>query len=57
MEEMQAAAPNIYENIKRFRELKNISRQQMAADLDYVPMPDVTTDFIRKNVFSKVVIK
>jgi len=34
MEEMQAAAPNIYENIKRFRELKNISRQQMAADLD-----------------------
>lgn len=34
MEEMQVAAPNIYENIKRFRELKNISRQQMAADLD-----------------------
>jgi phosphate transport system substrate-binding protein len=31
--------------------------KQMAADLDYVPMPDATTDFIRKNVFTKVVTK
>ena len=35
-----------------FKEGKN-----MALELDYVPMPDVTTDFIRKNVFSKVVTK
>jgi phosphate transport system substrate-binding protein len=26
----------------------------MAADLDYVPMPDATTDFIRKNVWTKI---
>ena len=32
-----------------FKEGKN-----MALELDYVPMPDVTTDFIRKNVFTKV---
>jgi len=25
--------------------------------LDYVPMPDATTDFIRKNVFPKVAVK
>ena len=31
--------------------------KKMAEELDYVPMPDVTTDFIRKNVFSKVVTK
>jgi phosphate transport system substrate-binding protein len=31
--------------------------KKMAEDLDYVPMPDSTTDFIRKNVFSKVVTK
>jgi phosphate transport system substrate-binding protein len=31
--------------------------KNMALDLDYVPMPDVTTDFIRKNVFTKVVTK
>jgi phosphate transport system substrate-binding protein len=35
-----------------FKEGKN-----MAIELDYVPMPDSTTDFIRKNVFSKVVTK
>ena len=35
-----------------FKEGKN-----MALELDYVPMPDATTDFIRKNVFSKVVTK
>ena len=35
-----------------FKEGKN-----MALDLDYVPMPDVTTDFIRKNVFTKVATK
>jgi transcriptional regulator with XRE-family HTH domain len=34
MNETTTGSPNIYENIKRFRELKNISRQQMAADLD-----------------------
>jgi len=28
--------------------------KQMAIDLDYVPMPDATTDFIRKNVWTKV---
>ena len=26
----------------------------MATDLDYVPMPDATTDFIRKNVWSQI---
>ncbi|QWE01243.1 phosphate ABC transporter substrate-binding protein PstS [Polynucleobacter sp. JS-Mosq-20-D10] len=31
--------------------------KKMAEELDYVPMPDVTTDFIRKNVFAKVVTK
>ena len=31
--------------------------RKMAEELDYVPMPDVTTEFIRKNVFSKVVTK
>jgi len=35
-----------------FKEGKN-----MAIELDYVPMPDSTSDFIRKNVFSKVVTK
>jgi phosphate transport system substrate-binding protein len=30
---------------------------KMAADLDYVPMPAVTTDFIRKNVWSQINIK
>ncbi len=28
--------------------------KQMALELDYVPMPDVTTDFIRKNVWSNI---
>ena len=28
--------------------------KQMAADLDYVPMPDSTTDFIRKNVWNQI---
>ena len=31
--------------------------KKMAAELDYVPMPDSTTDFIRKNVFTKVATK
>jgi phosphate transport system substrate-binding protein len=26
----------------------------MASDLDYVPMPDSTTDFIRKNVWNQI---
>lgn len=34
MEIQQEEQPNVYDNIKRFRELKNISRQQMADDLD-----------------------
>jgi phosphate transport system substrate-binding protein len=28
--------------------------KKMAADLDYVAMPDATTDFIRKNVWSQI---
>jgi phosphate transport system substrate-binding protein len=31
--------------------------KQMALELDYVPMPDVTTDFIRKNVWSSIATK
>jgi len=31
--------------------------KKMAEDLDYVPMPDKTTDFIRKNVWTNVVTK
>ena len=31
--------------------------KKMAAELDYVPMPDATTDFIRKNVWSKINVK
>ncbi|WP_353202439.1 phosphate ABC transporter substrate-binding protein PstS [Polynucleobacter sp.] len=31
--------------------------KKMADDLDYVPMPDATTDFIRKSVWSKVATK
>ncbi len=34
MENQTEKSPSVYINIKRFRELKNISRQQMAADLD-----------------------
>jgi len=34
MENTNTQAPDIYENIKKFRELKNISRQQMASDLE-----------------------
>ena len=31
--------------------------KKMATDLDYVPLPDATTDFIRKNVWSKIELK
>ena len=31
--------------------------KKMAADLDYVPMPDATTNFIRKSVWSQVDVK
>jgi len=31
--------------------------KKMAADLDYVPMPDATTDFIRKNVWTQIKTK
>ncbi len=31
--------------------------KKMATDLEYVPMPDATTDFIRKSVWNKVNVK
>jgi phosphate transport system substrate-binding protein len=31
--------------------------KKMAADLEFVPMPDATTDFIRKSVWNKVNVK
>jgi len=31
--------------------------KKMAEELDYVPMPDKTTDFIRKNVWNQVITK
>jgi phosphate transport system substrate-binding protein len=31
--------------------------KKMAIDLDYVPLPDSTTDFIRKNVWSQIITK
>jgi phosphate transport system substrate-binding protein len=31
--------------------------KKMAMDLDYVPMPDATTDFIRKSVWSTINLK
>jgi phosphate transport system substrate-binding protein len=31
--------------------------KKMAEDLDYVPMPDSTTEYIRKNVWSKIKAK
>jgi phosphate transport system substrate-binding protein len=31
--------------------------KKMALELDYVPLPDATTDFIRKNVWSQINIK
>jgi len=31
--------------------------KKMAADLDYAPMPDMTTDYIRKSVWSQVNVK
>ena len=31
--------------------------KKMALELDYVPMPDVTTDFMRKNVWSNIATK
>ena len=31
--------------------------KKMAEDLDYVPMPDKTTEYIRKNVFTKIATK
>jgi phosphate transport system substrate-binding protein len=32
-------------------------RKKIAADLEYVPMPDATTDFIRKSVWTNVNVK
>ena len=31
--------------------------KKMAADLEYVPMPDATTEYIRKNVWNKINVK
>jgi phosphate transport system substrate-binding protein len=31
--------------------------KKMATDLEYVPMPDATTDFIRKSVWNHVNVK
>jgi phosphate transport system substrate-binding protein len=31
--------------------------KKMATDLEYVPMPDATTDFIRKSVWNNVNVK
>jgi len=31
--------------------------KKMATDLEYVPMPDSTTDYIRKNVWNNVNVK
>jgi phosphate transport system substrate-binding protein len=31
--------------------------KKMAIELEYVPMPDSTTDFIRKNVWSTINLK
>jgi phosphate transport system substrate-binding protein len=31
--------------------------KRMAEDLDYVPMPDATTDYIRKNIWSRIRVK
>jgi phosphate transport system substrate-binding protein len=31
--------------------------KKMATDLEYVPMPDATTDFIRKSVWNNVIVK
>ena len=39
------------------RPFPGLPGKKMAEELDYVPMPDQTTDFIRKNVFTKVVTK
>jgi len=40
--------------VLKFFEFGMKEGKQMAIDLDYVPMPDATTDFIRKNVWTKV---
>jgi len=40
--------------VLKFFEFGMKEGKQMAIDLDYVPIPDATTDYIRKNVWSKV---
>jgi len=40
--------------VLKFFEFGMKEGKQLAIDLDYVPIPDATTDYIRKNVWSKV---
>ena len=43
--------------VMKFFEFAFKEGKKMAADLEYVPMPDATTDFIRKNVWNKINVK
>lgn len=43
--------------VLKFFEFAFKEGKKMATDLEYVPMPDATTDFIRKSVWNKVNIK
>ncbi len=43
--------------VLKFFEFAFKEGKKMAADLEYVPMPDATTDFIRKNVWNKINVK
>ena len=43
--------------VLKFFEFAFKDGKKMAADLEYVPMPDATTDFIRKNVWNKINVK
>jgi phosphate transport system substrate-binding protein len=43
--------------VMRFFDFAFKEGKKMAADLEYVPMPDATTEFIRKNVWNKINVK
>jgi len=43
--------------VLKFFEFAFKEGKKMATDLEYVPMPDATTDFIRKSVWNKVNVK
>jgi phosphate transport system substrate-binding protein len=43
--------------VLKFFDYGFVSGKQMASDLDYVPMPDATTNYIRKSVWSQVQTK